>query len=60
MADDQILHRDTAREEYFYQLGRFEAMAVAAEAIAAIDGAGPFATVRAQAAVVRNAKEQIA
>jgi hypothetical protein len=54
MADDQILHRDTPREEYFYQQGRLEAFNEAFSST--VTGV----RLQQQHAVVRNAKEQIA
>jgi hypothetical protein len=45
----EIAHRDTAREEYFYQKGRLEAFREA----------GATAVAKAYEAVVRNALEQI-
>lgn len=44
-----ILHRESAREEYFYQLGRLEVLEHFADE----------RDVRPQIAVVRNAKEQV-
>jgi hypothetical protein len=46
---EEITHRDTAREEYFYQKGRLEAFREA----------GATAVAKAYEAVVRNALEQV-
>lgn len=46
---EKVLHRDTAREEYFYQLGRLEAFREV----------GAQSVVSAYEVVVKNAKDQI-